>query len=85
MSVSLLLGKLIIERHPDITNPEELLFIRALFATVATILTVNKNIPNAVYYQIPPNNKMNIFMRCIIASALNIMQYSLVKYISLTF
>jgi drug/metabolite transporter (DMT)-like permease len=85
LSVSLLLGKLIINKHPKITNPEELLFIRALFATIATILTVNKNIPKAIYYEIPPNNKQNIAVRCISASMLNIMQYSLVKYISLTF
>jgi hypothetical protein len=73
LSVSLLLGKLIINKHPKITNPEELLFIRALFATIATILTVNKNIPKAVYYEIPPNNKQNIAVRCISASMLNIM------------
>jgi hypothetical protein len=54
--VSLLLGKMIINKNPKITNPEELLFIRSLFATIATILTVNKNIPKAVYYEIPPNN-----------------------------
>ena len=85
LSVSLFLGKVIINKNPKITNPEELLFIRSLFATIATIITVNKNIPKAMYYEVPAGNKTLLLVRCVSASMLNIMQYSLVKYISLTF
>ena len=71
--MSLLLGKMIINKNPKITNPEELLFIRSLFATIATIITVNKNIPNAMYYEVPAGNKTLLLVRCVSASMLNIM------------
>ena len=85
LSVSLFLGKVIINKNPKITNPEELLFIRSLFATIATIITVNKNIPNAMYYEVPEGNKALLLLQLISTSMVNIIQYSLVKYISLIF
>jgi hypothetical protein len=69
-----MLGQIIYRRFdPKVIDiqPETLLFIRALFAFISTLLIVNKNIWVCMYSGIPEGNTGNIALRCLQSSIIN--------------
>ena len=66
-------------------QPEQLLFARSFFGTLICILMARGNLKYILYDSVPPNQGKNIFLRCFQASLINIIELTIVKYISLIF
>lgn len=84
ISVSYLVAKFFFQRHNNIGVTQLLLF-RSLFGIVICAVTVNKELPKALWTCIKPGQFKNIILRCAQAIAINIIEYNVVKNIDLVF
>lgn len=74
--------KIIYQRHPDL-SPDQMLLGRGFFSTVLVVLINNKNLLNVMYYDVPRHNFGNLALRCFQASLSLIIEFTVVKYVSL--
>ena len=65
ISLGLLCSQILYKRKIDLIQPEQLLFIRSVFACLAIIIFVNKNLYNSMYSGIPKGNRFNLFCRTV--------------------
>ena len=61
MTISFLIGKLICNKHEEKIQPETVLFIRGIFATIATYAVVNTRIRDVLY--VPYENRKPLVIR----------------------
>ncbi len=85
ISVSLLFAQFEYQRHADAMHPIQLLFGRSLFACIFSILIVNRDLKKYIYDDVPKDQFKNLGLRCFQACLVNVLDFSIVKYISLVF
>ena len=81
-SICLVAAREIYNKHPGLM-PEQLLFYRGIISTLFCIVIVNKELKNALI--IPQNQRRNLLLRCLQAASVLLINFSVIKYISLTF
>ena len=59
--------------------------MRSMFATAIVILTNNVHLKQVVYDDVPRSQLKNLLLRCMQASVVIMIDFSIVKYISLVF
>ena len=84
ISLSFLVAKFLFQRHPEI-QVEQLLLLRSSIGILIVILTVNKDLPKALWTQIPKGQFKNVFLRCFQDIGINFIEFQVVKNISLVF
>ena len=83
-AVCLLLASFMYKRHPNI-QPEQLLIIRSVIATLLCMVIVNKDLKYAMYDGVPRHQAKNLFYRCLAGGIMNTIELSIVKYLTLVF
>lgn len=66
-------------------HPIQLLFGRSLFACIFSILFVNKDLKKHMYDDVPRSQFKNLGLRCVQSCSVNVIDFAIVKYISLVF
>jgi hypothetical protein len=79
-----LLASFVYRRNESI-EPEQLLFLRSIISTLMCVIIVNKNIKYVMIDSIPVNQMKNMFFLCLAAGAINSLELTIVKYLTLVF
>lgn len=84
MALCILLASFVYRRNESI-EPEQLLFLRSIISTLMCVIIVNKNIKYVMIDSIPVNQMKNMFFLCLAAGAINSLELTIVKYLTLVF
>jgi len=84
LALCILLASFVYRRNESI-EPEQLLFLRSIISTLMCVIIVNKNIKYVMIDSIPVNQMKNMFFLCLAAGAINSLELTIVKYLTLVF
>ena len=85
ISVSLLFAQYEYQRHAKTMHPIQLLFGRSFFSCFFSILIVNKDLKRYMYDEVPQTQFKNLAKRCLQSASVTLLDFSIIKYISLVF
>ena len=84
LSLSFLTASFVYQRNVQM-QPEQLVVLRSFFGTLICIVTVNKDLWHVMYASVPHGQGKNIALRCLQGSLINLIEMTIIKYISLIF
>jgi hypothetical protein len=84
LSFTFLSSKFLYNRHTDI-QPYQLLTLRGIISTIFTIALVNKDLKYVVWDSVKSSDFKNLMLRSGQGSLLILIQFSIVKYLSMIF
>ena len=84
LSLTFLTSKFIYQRNSDI-QPCQLLFARGVISTLFSIMITNKDLKYVIWDGIPKEQFKNLAVRSFQATCLILIQFTIVKYLSLIY
>lgn len=84
LAICCLISRYLFLRNPDM-QPEAQLFMRTFMSNVMLAVYLNRQLPHVAYSSIPSDQMGNLAKRALQASLLNIIEFSVLKYIALVF